>query len=97
MPLPPALLQKLAKRGLVDKNKIPAKRKHPPQHQNEEIIAEDYDEVEEPYPYDYEPVKKPQENFWSERLKRRIVDGSIAGYRGKRYISAFFKTTLKII
>lgn len=55
-------------------------RKEP--QQAEEIIAEDYDEVEEPYPYDYEPVKKPQENFWSERLKRRIVDGSITGYKG---------------
>lgn len=51
-------------------------------HQTEEIIAENYDDVDdqpEPYPYDYEPVKKPQENFWSERLKRRIVDSSITG------------------
>lgn len=75
--------------------------------QNEEIIAENYDddvdvppaaattaaasassgnvddEPHEPYPYDYEPAKKPTENFWSERLKRRIVDSSVtAGYRG---------------
>lgn len=48
----------------------------------EEIIAEDYDEVEEPYDYDYQPAKKPQENFWSERLKRRIVDGSVTGCAG---------------
>lgn len=60
---------------------IVKKTRKEPQHA-EEIIAEDYDEVEEPYPYDYEPVKKPQENFWSERLKRRIVDGSITGYKG---------------
>lgn len=88
MPLPPALLQKLAKRGLVDKNKLPVKRKALPTQQNEEIIAEDYDE-EEPYPFDYEEVKKPQENFWSERLKRRIVDGSITGYRGKKKLSVY--------
>lgn len=69
--------------------------------QNEEIIAENYDDDEpstatpktavasaaadqiEPYPFDYEPAKRPQENFWSERLKRRIVDATLAsGYRG---------------
>lgn len=48
----------------------------------EEIIAEDYDEVEEHFDYDYKPAKKPSENFWSERLKRRIVDGGEAGCAG---------------
>ncbi|KAJ6643799.1 Polyglutamine-binding protein 1 [Pseudolycoriella hygida] len=76
MPLPPALLQKLAKRGLVQKGKSSSKQATS-NHQSEEIIAEDYDE--EPYPYDYEPVKKPMESYWGERLKRRIVDGSTAG------------------
>lgn len=113
MPLPPALLQRLAKRGIVDKAKAAKIRKvqHQKPVQNEEIIAENYDDDEpatsvattisgrkidatdtdnddgtqpEPYPYDFqEPVKKPAENCWSERLKRRIVDATVtAGYRG---------------
>lgn len=85
MALPPALLKRLAKRGLVDKgpNATPAPRVQAPA---EEIIAEDYDDVEEEpydeYKYDYKPKsKKGKENFWSERLKRRITDGSsINGY-----------------
>ncbi|XP_037051744.1 polyglutamine-binding protein 1 isoform X2 [Bradysia coprophila] len=91
MPLPPALLQKLAKRGLVQKGKT--KQTTNASHQSEEIIAEDYDE--EPYPYDYEPVKKPMESYWSERLKRRIVDGSSAGYKNcpNKY-NIFHKCTL---
>lgn len=65
----------------------PQQKRKPPPQQNptEEIIAEDYDDVEEPYEYnhDFQPqTKKVQENFWSERLKRRIVDGSGGGYRG---------------
>lgn len=107
MPLPPALLQRLAKRGIVDKAKAAKIRKvhHHKPAQNEEIIAENYDDddpsvagppaaavaddgddeatPQEPYPYDYEPAKKPVENFWSERLKRRIVDATASvGYRG---------------
>lgn len=61
------------------------KRKHQPaETPAEEIIAEDYDEVEEPYDfdYDYQPAAKKPENFWSERIKRRIVDGSSTGFTG---------------
>lgn len=87
MSLPPALLKRLAKRGLVEKgpNATPVPR---PQAPAEEIIAENYDDVEEePYDdfkYDYQPkTKKGRENFWSERLKRRITDGSSNnGYEG---------------
>lgn len=89
MPLPPALLKRLAKRGLVDKstkrasNESKAVQNAPA----EEIIAEDYDDVDETqtidYDYDYQTQsKKSQHNFWSERLKKRIVDGSINGYKG---------------
>lgn len=89
MPLPPALLKRLAKRGLVDKttkrtsHESRASRPAPA----EEIIAEDYDDVDEnqsfEYDYDYQlQSKKSQQNFWSERLKKRIVDGSINGYKG---------------
>jgi len=93
MPLPPALLQKLAKRGLVQKGKNSSKQTTNVSHQSEEIIAEDYDE--EPYPYDYEPVKKPMESYWGERLKRRIVDGSTTGYKNcpNKY-NIFHKCTL---
>lgn len=80
MPLPPALLKRLAKRGLVEKSSKDSKGQAPA----EEIIAEDYDDVEEQpynYDYDYQPKKKA-ENFWSERLKRRITDGTINGYKG---------------
>lgn len=84
MPLPAALLKRLAKRGIVDSKSVKGDaRVAAPA---EEIIAENYDEVEEePYEsnYDYQPQsKKSRESFWSERLKRRIVDGSITGYKG---------------
>lgn len=87
MTLPPALLKRLAKRGLVEKGASAAlaPRQQAPA---EEIIAEDYDEVEEEpyedYKYDYQPkAKKGRENFWSERLKRRITDStSLSGYEG---------------
>lgn len=88
MPLPPALLSRLAKRGIVDKNVKRAPNDTKAAQPAEEIIAEDYDDVEESQPIDYNydnyqpPVKKAQQNFWSERLKRRIVDGSINGYKG---------------
>lgn len=83
MPLPPALLKRLAKRGLVDKSKKGGHERTAPA---EEIIAEDYDEVDEEQPFDYDydfqSRKKSQQNFWSERLKRRIVDGSVNGHKG---------------
>lgn len=89
MPLPPALLKRLAKRGLVDKNTKRAQNDAKTAHQApaEEIIAENYDDVDEaqPFEYDYDyqaHAKKSQQNFWSERLKKRIVDGSVNGYKG---------------
>lgn len=47
MPLPPALLKRLAKRGLVDKNVKRPQNDAKHQTPAEEIIAEDYDEVDE--------------------------------------------------
>lgn len=87
MPLPAALLKRLSQRGIVnDASKKPApKERAAPA---EEIIAEDYDDDDQEQPnnteFDYQSAaqsKKP--NFWSERLKRRIVDGNISakGYR----------------
>lgn len=86
MPLPPALLKRLAKRGLVDKNVKRSLSDVKSAQPTEEIIAEDYDEVDESRPseldYEYQSQNKKQQNYWSERLKRRIVDGSINGYKG---------------
>lgn len=80
MALPAALLKRLAKRGIVDKvpNASLTPRQQAPA---EEIIAENYDDVEEQpyddYNYDYQPKpKKSRDNIWSERLKRRITDGT---------------------
>lgn len=84
MPLPPALLKRLAKRGIVDKNvkRTSNQSKVVQQVPTEEIIAEDYDDVDETqtidYDYDYQSKsKKSQQNLWSDRLKKRIVDGVI--------------------
>lgn len=89
MPLPPALLKRLAKRGIVEKHtkRTTSESKAAQQTPAEEIIAEDYDDVDEAqsfdYDYDYQSQsKKSQHNFWCERLKKRIVDGSIKGYKG---------------
>ncbi|XP_059611315.1 polyglutamine-binding protein 1 [Phlebotomus argentipes] len=89
MPLPPALLARLAKRGIIEGGKDAESI------QNEEIIAEDYDDIEEPAQYDFEPVKKPPENFWSESLKRRITEGNSLGYKNcpNKY-NIFHKCTL---
>lgn len=74
MPLPPKLLAKLAKRGLVEKDVR--------ENEKEEIIAEDYDEIEEPYErFDYEPEKKKKENPWTLNIKKRITEGHILGYK----------------
>lgn len=82
MPLPPALLKRLSKRGLVDKSvKRTASEKAVQNAPAEEIIAENYDDVDENNDYKSHP-KKLQHNFWSERVKKRIVDGSINGYKG---------------
>lgn len=99
MPLPPALLKRLAKRGLVDKSKVIAIQRPAP---TEEIIAEDYDEVDEEQPFDYDYDhkirKKSQQNFWSERLKQRIVDGTVNGHKGcPNKVNIFHKCTLYCI
>lgn len=99
MPLPPALLKRLAKRGLVDKSKAAAIERPA---LTEEIIAEDYDEVDEEQPfdydYDYKIRKKSQQNFWSERLKQRIVDGTVNGHKGcPNKVNIFHKCTLYCI
>lgn len=56
MPLPPALLKRLAKRGLVDKS---VKQKSiAAQAPTEEIIAEDYDDVnDEPKSFCSSPLE----------------------------------------
>lgn len=99
MPLPPALLKRLAKRGLVNKSKAAAIERSA---LTEEIIAEDYDEVDEEQPfdydYDYKIRKKSQQNFWSERLKQRIVDGTVNGHKGcPNKVNIFHKCTLYCI
>ncbi|XP_053951336.1 uncharacterized protein LOC128858838 [Anastrepha ludens] len=98
MSLPPALLQRLAQRGLVQKSK--AKETDPPQSasvENEEVIAEDYDEMETDdqrasahEEYQYPPLydtdtgsKRVEENFWLERMKERMGEAnSTTGHRG---------------
>ncbi|XP_004536388.1 uncharacterized protein LOC101461416 [Ceratitis capitata] len=99
MSLPPALLQRLAQRGLVNKSKT--KEADPPLSvpaENEEVIAEDYDEMdvsednhagaheEYQYPplYDTETGnKRVEENFWLERMKERMGEASsTTGHRG---------------
>lgn len=89
MSLPPALLKRLASRGIINndgvkKQKTSHSNKTSEQQsaENEEIIAEDYDEIEDPSQYDYEPLKKPQESFWKERMKLQIVEGNNSGYKG---------------
>ncbi|XP_055844019.1 uncharacterized protein LOC129910610 [Episyrphus balteatus] len=90
MSLPPALLKRLASRGLVkggsvsdDSGQIESKAEEVLE--NEEIIAEDYDEIDIEYPsqFDtYEPERRIEENFWIERMKLRIGDGNQSGYKG---------------
>lgn len=87
MPLPAALLKRLSQRGIVNDalKKLPNKEHSAPA---EEIIAEDYDDEEQEHPvdteFDYQNAVQPKKpNNWSERMKRRIVDGNISakGYR----------------
>ncbi|XP_037935252.1 uncharacterized protein LOC119669433 [Teleopsis dalmanni] len=95
MSLPPALLQRLAQRGLVQKQKEKKTRETAPQPTTEEVIAEDYDEMEtddqngEEYqcPSHYENTdttrKRTEDNFWLERMKARMGETvSVAGYKG---------------
>ena len=70
MPLPAALLKRLAKRGLVNDAK------------DEEIIAESYDDFN---PENYEnpsSFAKRDENIWAERLKRRFTQNINSGVKG---------------
>ncbi|KAH8383968.1 hypothetical protein KR009_011531 [Drosophila setifemur] len=80
MSLPPTLLQRLKKRGLVTKQGETI----------EEIIAENYDDDDKnssPYIYKEESApepkrRKPEEKFWSHRIKERIgVNESHHGYK----------------
>jgi len=60
MPLPPALLARLAKRGILSAPKEPEQAKESPE--DEEIIAEDYDETpQHPEPFGQTPVALPVE------------------------------------
>lgn len=85
MSLPPALLKRLASRGLVKPGnslETPLESKDEVL-ESEEIIAEDYDEIEYPSQYDsYEPARRTEENFWIERMKLRIGDVNLGGCKG---------------
>lgn len=72
MPLPAALLKRLAKRGLVNDAK------------DEEIIAEDYDvNYGNPENYNFgNPKKARDENVWATRLKRRFTQNINVGVKG---------------
>lgn len=82
--LPSALLKRLAKRGIIEKTKAKSlienaeKRE---KHDKEEIIAENYDEEEESPGFDYEYIRKPEENLWKEKMKTRMTEGGYAGYK----------------
>ncbi|XP_067634865.1 polyglutamine-binding protein 1 [Eurosta solidaginis] len=99
MSLPPALLQRLAQRGLVQKTKEKKKKAKATKAaaESEEVIAEDYDEMESedhraaaraeyqhPPLYDKDTsVKRVEENFWLERMKERMGEAnSTTGHRG---------------
>ena len=69
MPLPAALLKRLAKRGLVNDEA-----------KDEEIIAEAYD-LENPENYG-NPTLKTSENVWAERLKKRFTANINSGVKG---------------
>lgn len=87
--LPSALLKRLAKRGIIEKNKAKKLIETAEREKNdkEEIIAEDYDEiddaVEEPNQYhEYEyRMNKPDENLWRDRIKTRMTEGGHSGYK----------------
>lgn len=89
MSLPPALLKRLASRGIVkgsaSDDSVPNENKPEEVLESEEIIAEDYDEVDIEYPSQYEsfePERRIEENFWIERMKLRIGESNLTGYKG---------------
>lgn len=69
MPLPAALLARLAKRGIVNTGK--------PRENPEETFAEDYSEKDDqsinPDSYEYQSSKR-DDNVWTEKLKRRFKE-----------------------
>ncbi|KAH8311765.1 hypothetical protein KR044_007955 [Drosophila immigrans] len=87
MSLPPTLLQRLASRGLLNKQRAQA----PPSEAIEEIIAENYDEDEKGPPYtkaEQDTVSNAKqaaggnEPFWPDRIKERIgVTESHQGFK----------------
>ncbi|TMW51323.1 hypothetical protein DOY81_003602 [Sarcophaga bullata] len=97
MSLPPALLARLAQRGLVNKQK--AQKENEPAvlnttAENEEVIAEDYDEMDtdnnnqqnsEEYQYpsqydlDHDLIRKPiEDNNWLAQMKARMGEAGTA-------------------
>lgn len=82
--LPSALLKRLAKRGIIEKQKAKSLIENAEKREKldrEEIIAENYDEEEEGPSFDYEYVRKPEENLWKEKMKTRMTEGGYAGYK----------------
>ncbi|XP_034130623.1 uncharacterized protein LOC117585303 [Drosophila guanche] len=85
MSLPPLLLNRLKKRGLVNKQSDSTSISEA----IEEIIAENYDDEDTNIPYVYRDDnnleikrKKPDEQFWLHRIKERIgVTESHHGYK----------------
>ncbi|GBP03688.1 hypothetical protein EVAR_69971_1 [Eumeta japonica] len=94
MSLPPALLARLAQRGLVNKQKGQKENALASTAENEEVIAEDYDEMDtvinqqqnsEEYQYptqydlDHDPTRKPSEdNNWLAQMRARMGEASSA-------------------
>jgi hypothetical protein len=63
MPLPPALLAKLQKRGILNDG---------PRQVHEEVIVEDHGDEITPEQYQYQRKKKS--NVWQENLKNRFKE-----------------------
>lgn len=86
MPLPAALLARLAKRGIVNKGKGDLQLLERPQNLNllfsifiilvpEETFAEDYSEKDDINPENYEyQSRKRDDNNWMEKVKRRFKE-----------------------
>jgi len=110
MPLPAALLERLKKRGIVNEaskgKKLPspsdsdcesdhASDASPHPSDEEEIIAEDYDDhVDDPDRFEYK--SRPRENLWKLRLKSRIaVENDYLGHKGcPNKFNVFHRCTL---
>lgn len=98
MPLPAALLARLAKRGIVrdGKGKMSLKLHRHVLYfvfitEPEEVIAEDYSEKDDtdvnPENYEYQSRKRDG-NIWQHKLKRRFQE-NVKGVKGKTKYSIF--------